>query len=377
MTKVLGRALELNLAFMLALSRVDSMISAESKTGQQAEWEKIVAAAHKEGEVTLYGQARYGVQDAILAFKNAYPKIKFNFIGGQGSDLAKRVMAEKRADKHLVDIAIGGSGTQVLIYHKGGLLEPTGSAFVLAEVTDTSLWWGKRHHYADSENRSVFMAQGDVADRMGAYNTNLVKPSEIQSWWDLLDPKWKGRIVMADPRWAGNIGSWRYLYYSPDLGPKFIKRFLAEMEITFSTDERQMIDWLALGKFSIYLLAKDENIDLGVKQGLPIKSLHSQKEPGSITTGSGHISLFKKAPHPNAAKVYINWFLSREGQRTWQKYTGANSFRTDIPKDMLPLGQAQVPVEGKQYLMTSLPQYEEVRPLRKLVDEALGAARRK
>ncbi len=362
---------------LLFLCWIDPVISAESKTGQQAEWEKSVAAAHKEGEVTLYGQARYGVQDAILAFKNAYPKIKFNFIGGQGSDLAKRVMAEKRADKHLVDIAIGGSGTQVLIYHKGGLLEPTGSAFVLAEVTDTSLWWGKRHHYADSENRYVFMAQGDVADRMGAYNTNLMKPAEIQSWRDLLDPKWRGKIVMADPRWAGNIGSWRYLYYSPNLGPKFIKRFLAEMDITFSTDERQMIDWLASGKFHVYLLAKDENIDLGVKQGLPIKSLHSQKEPGSITTGSGHISLFKKAPHPNAAKVYINWFLSREGQRTWQKYTGANSFRTDIPKDMLPLGRAQVPMEGKQYLMTSLPQYEEVKPLRKLVDEALGDARRK
>ncbi len=362
---------------LLFLCWIDPVISAESKTGQQAEWEKIVAAAHKEGEVTLYGQARYGVQDAILAFKNAYPKIKFNFIGGQGSDLAKRVMAEKRADKHLVDIAIGGSGTQVLIYHKGGLLEPTGSAFVLAEVTDTSLWWGKRHHYADSENRYVFMAQGDVADRMGAYNTNLMKPAEIQSWRDLLDPKWRGKIVMADPRWAGNIGSWRYLYYSPNLGPKFIKRFLAEMDITFSTDERQMIDWLASGKFHVYLLAKDENIDLGVKQGLPIKSLHSQKELGSITTGSGHISLFKKAPHPNAARVYINWFLSREGQRTWQKYTGANSFRTDIPKDMLPLGQAQVPMEGKQYLMTSLPQYEDVKPLRKLVDEALGDPKRK
>lgn len=363
--------------FLLFLCWADPVISAESKTGQQAEWEKTVAAAHKEGEVALYGQARYGVQDAILAFKNAYPKIKFNFIGGQGSELAKRVMAEKRADKHLVDIAIGGSGTQVLVYYKGGLLEPAASAFVLPEVTDTSLWWGKRHHYADSENRHVFMAQGDVADRMGAYNTNLVKPAEIQSWWDLLDPKWKGKIVMSDPRWAGNIGSWRYLYYSPDLGPKFIKRFLAEMDITFSTDERQMIDWLASGKFHVYLLAKDENIDLGVKQGLPIKSLHSQKEPGSITTGSGHISLFKKAPHPNAAKVYINWFLSREGQMTWQKYTGANSFRTDIAKDMLPLGQAQVPMEGRQYLMTSLPQYEEVKPLRKLVGEALGGAKRK
>jgi ABC-type Fe3+ transport system substrate-binding protein len=133
-----------------------------------------------------------------------------------------------------------------------------------------------------------------------------------------------------------------------------------------------MIDWLASGKYSVYLMAKDENIDQAVRQGLPIAHLYSQKEPGNLTTGSGHISFFKKAPHPNAARVYINWFLSREGQLVWQKYTSANSLRADIPKEMLPLGQAQVPKEGRSYLMTSLPQYEDVKPLRKLVDEVLA-----
>lgn len=362
--------LSFTLLFLLGL-----LGSAESDWRE--EWEKAATAAQREGEVTLYGQARYGVRDAILEFKKAFPKVRFNFIGGQGSELAKKVMAEKRADKHLVDVAVGGGGTQVMVYHKAGLLEPMSSAFILPEVADPSLWWGKKHHYADAENRHVFMAQGDVADRMGATNTNLVKPGEIQSWWDLLEPKWKGKMVIADPRWAGNIGSWRYLYYSPDIGPKFIRRLLGEMDLTFSADERQMIDWLASGKFAIYLMAKDENIDLGIKQGLPIRSLHSQKEGGSITTGSGHLSFFKNSPHPNAARVYINWFLSREGQMAWQKYTGANSLRVDIPKEMLPLGQAQVPKEGRQYLMTSLPQYEDVKPLRKLVDEVLTAARRK
>lgn len=339
----------------------------------KTDWKEVLAAAEKEGEVTLYGQARYGVRDALVEFAKVYPKIRLDFIGGQGSELAKKVMAEKRAGKNLVDVAVGGAGTQVLVYYKGGLLESTRSAFVLPEVADPSLWWGKKHHYADPENRYVLMFQGDVADRMGAYNTKLVKPGEIQSWWDILDSKWKGRIVMSDPKWAGNIGSWRYLYYNPDLGPKFIKRLLGEMAIAFSSDERQMIDWVAAGKYAIYLLAKDENIDLAIKQGLPLKSLNTQKESGNLTTGSGHISFFKNAPHPYAAKVYINWLLSREGQTAWQKYSGDNSLRTDISKDNLPLGQAQVPKEGRRYLMTSLPQYEDVKPLRKLVDEALKA----
>ncbi len=337
----------------------------------KADWKKILAGAEKEGEITLYGQARYGVRDALVEFAKVYPKIRLNFVGGQGSELAKKVTAEKRAGKNLVDVAVGGAGTQVLVYYKGGFLEPTGSSFVLPEVADPSLWWEKKHHYADPENRYVLMFQGDVADRMGAYNTKLVKPDEIQSWWDLLDPKWKGKMVMSDPKWAGNIGSWRYLYYSPELGPKFIKRLLGEMAITFSSDERQMIDWVAAGKYAVYLFAKDENIDLATKQGLPLKSLNTQKESGNLTTGSGHISFFKNAPHPHAAKVYINWLLSREGQTAWQKYSGDNSLRTDIPKDNLPLGQAQVPKEGRRYLMTSLPQYEDVKPLRKLVDQAL------
>jgi ABC-type Fe3+ transport system substrate-binding protein len=119
-------------------------------------------------------------------------------------------------------------------------------------------------------------------------------------------------------------------------------------------------------------MAKDENIDLAVKQGLPIATLRSQKEPGTLTTGSGHVAFFQKAPHPNAARVYINWLLSRDGQTVWQKFTGNNSLRTDIPKDALPRGQEQIPKEGRAYFITSLPQYEDVTPLRKLVDEVLA-----
>lgn len=341
------------------------------------EWENTLAAAEKEGEVTLYGAYRYGVRDAVSEFSKIYPKIKFNHVAGSGSDLAKKIMAEKRANRHLADVAVGGSGTMVLVYHRSGILEPMSSAFILPEVKDPSFWWGKRHHYADPENAHVLMAQGDVNNRLGAYNTKLLKPGEVQSWWDLLNSKWKGKIVITDPKSRGNIGNWRYLYYNPELGPKFIRKLLGETDITFSTNERQMMDWVASGKYSIYLMAKDEDIDLAVKQGLSIETLDSQKETPELGTGSGHISFFKNAPHPNAARVFINWFLSKEGQTAWQKYTGGNSLRVDIPKDMLPKGAAQAPKEGKKYLMTSHPQYEDVKPLRKLVDEVLAEAKRR
>jgi ABC-type Fe3+ transport system substrate-binding protein len=122
-------------------------------------------------------------------------------------------------------------------------------------------------------------------------------------------------------------------------------------------------------------LAKGSNIDTAISQGLPVRQLFSQKEGGDMGAGSHHLSFFKDAPHPNAARVYINWALSREGQLTWQNITKTNSLRTDIPKDMVP--PEVIPKEGKKYLMTSDPEYDDIMPLRKLVAQVLGRARQR
>lgn len=359
-------------AWLVNLILVDA-----AKGDWKQDWEKTVAAAEKEGEVTLYAQSRAGVGKALLAFKDAYPKININFIGGSGSDLAKKVMAEKRAGKHLVDVSVGGGGTMVLVYHRAGLLQPIPPLLILPEVTDQTKWWSKKHLYSDPEGQHVFMAQGDAGSGIGAINTNFIKPSEIQSWWDLLAAKYKGKIVMTDPDSAGNIGNWRFIYYSTDLGPKFIRRLLTETQVTFAENEHQMMDWVGAGKYHIHVLAKLENTENARKQGLPVKQIFSEKEGDTISTGSGHIIAFKNAPHPNATKVYLNWFLSRDGELIWQKLTGRNSFRTDIPKDMIPYKEEQVPKEGGKYLLSSLPQYEDVKPLRKLVDEVLAQVKAK
>ncbi len=350
--------------------------SAESSSWQ-AEWEKVLAAAESEGELSIYGQGRAGVGKAIQAFSQVYPKIKLNFIEGSGSDLAKKIMAEKRAGKHLVDLSIGGGGTMVMVYHRAKLLQPIAPLLLLPEVRDETKWFSKRHLYADPDERYVFMAQGDGGSGIGAINTSLVKVDEIQSWWDLLAPKLKGRIVMTDPNSAGNIGSWRFLYYSTDLGPDFIKRLLTEASLTFAANEHQMMDWVGSGKYNIHVMAKLENTQNARKQGLPVMQVFSEKEGDALSTGSGHLCVFKETPHPNATRIYVNWFLSKQGQLAWQQYTGRNSFRTDIPKDMLPFKDEQAPKEGKNYLLSSLPKYEDVAPLRKLVDETLAQVKQK
>jgi iron(III) transport system substrate-binding protein len=364
-------------ASFLAALLLNVTLAASVQGDWKQDWEKTVAAAEKEGEVTIYGQSRAGVGKAILAFKDAYPKIKVNLVGGAGSDLAKKIMAEKRAGKHLVDLSVGGGGTMVLVYHKAGHLQPMPPLLMLPEVVDQTKWWSKKHLYSDPEGQHVFMAQGDAGSGIAAINTNFVKPGDIQSWWDLLAPKYRGKIVMTDPDSAGNIGNWRFIYYSSDLGPKFIRRLLTETQLAFGANEHQMMDWVGAGKYHMHVLAKFENTDNARKQGLPVMQIFSDKEGDTISTGSGHIVAFKNAPHPNATKVYLNWFLSRDGQLAWQKLTGRNSFRTDIPKDMIPFKEEQIPKEGGKYLLSSLPQYEDVTPLRKLVDEVLSQDKKK
>jgi ABC-type Fe3+ transport system substrate-binding protein len=138
-----------------------------------------------------------------------------------------------------------------------------------------------------------------------------------------------------------------------------------------------MMDWVGAGRYSINLLAKIENTENARKQGLPVLQIFSDKEADAISTGSGHIALLKDGPHPNASQLYVNWFLSRDGQNAWQRHTGRNSFRTDIPKEAILYKEYQVPKENGNYMLTSLPKYEDVRPLRQLVNEILSDPKKK
>ncbi|TAK00706.1 extracellular solute-binding protein [bacterium] len=358
--------LGLNLIFLSALR-------AQAQTDWKSEWEKSLAAAHAEGKVTVYAPPGKQYQDAIMSFQEYYPKIKLNYVPGSGTNNAQRLLTERRAGKYLADAFVGGSGTMILVLFKGGVLEPIPPQLILPESKDTSAWFEKKHHYADSESQYVLMMQGSVQLDLGAYNTNLVNPAEVKSFWDILQPKWKGKMAAFDPRDRGHIQRMRALYYNPALGGEFLRRLFGEMDVTLGRDQRQLLDWVAGGKFHVYLFATSSDVEDARKKGLPVGVLYGLPREGYMSGQFGHIALIKQMPHPNATRVFLNWILSREGQIQWQKKTDNNSLRMDIPKEMLT-DQREVPKAGEKYLNASLPQYEDVKPVLKIVEAALGKA---
>src|SRR5918995_2663981 len=345
----------------------------------KAEWEQTVTAAKKEGEVSFYGSQGY--EKVFEIFQQKYPEIKVNSVTNlRGSEHGQRVMTERRAGKYLVDLFINGVVTPIQVYLKANILEPIRPALILPEVTDESKWWNGKHHYADAEGKYIFVFQGNVHGGENAFNTKLVNPKEIKSYWDFLDPKWKGKIVAYDVNRVSTVAhALRFLYNHPELGPEFVRRFFSEMNITYSRDERQMIDWLGAGKFHLAFFVSD--IDDAAKKGLPVKFF----EPGSFKEGAfvgptqGGITLFKNAPHPNAAKVAINWLLSQEGQNAYQSvfaqlHDVRQSMREDISKEIIPPAYRRI--KGVRYIYSGRPDWLDTAEVAKLIKEAQREAKK-
>jgi hypothetical protein len=164
------------------------------------------------------------------------------------------------------------------------------------------------------------------------------------------------------------------LYLNPDLGPAYVRRLFQEMDVGISGDRRQGTNWLGSGKYALCFACRD--IDRAKKQGLPINDIPAdQLKEGSAQIGGGSSSvivLLNRAPHPAAAKLFINWYLSRAGQALVQKVVNTmivedfDSMRVDIPKnDIIGDGKR---LEGRRYQVVG---FRDPKPVLKLLDEVL------
>ncbi len=354
--------------------------SAESKPASQTDWEKAIVAAKKEGEVRLWGDQEITHPDIVAAFAKEYPFIKAVTVSGRVGELMPRIIAERRAGKYLADLYSGGLGGRSFFdFLKTGVLDPIKPVLLLPEVVDGSKWLNGEHYYADGEKRFVFMYEGSLAGVGLHYNTNLVDLKEFRSYWDLLNPKWKGRILLYERVGVGSPSVVRF-YYNAQLGPDFLRRLLTEMDLTVSQDRRQSSDWLASGKFPICIDCGDT--DRAKQQGLPVDEFpHANlKEAGYeiSTSGNSGLALVNNASNPNAARVFANWFLSREGQTVWQAVMNtkvlepSDSMRIDIPKDKVAAPARRE--EGRKYRVTG---FLDPDPPEKLFRELLSKDKRK
>jgi len=347
------------------------ILAGEATLSAEAEWERTLKAAEQEGEVVVY---KLRTDMEWRGFQKRFPKIKLVLAPASAAQVLQRVMAERRAGKFLADVIMVGGGTSTTLL-KANALDPISAALILPEVKDPAKWFEGKHHYNDGENRYVFVYAAFPL-RLVGYNTKMVDPKSIASFRDLLDPKWKGKITAKDPRDPGGGSPLLFFYYNPQLGADFIRKLLAGGSLTLIRDERQQTDWLASGKYPIAITAKAEEVDEAKRQGLPVEMLDAHavgKDGVGLEAGGTMISLASRAPHPNAAKVVINWFLSREGQMAVQRglpnEPGPNSLREDIPKDELPSWRQRV--KEAKYIRLWGPEVWDRDAVRKLVSETL------
>jgi iron(III) transport system substrate-binding protein len=354
--------------------------AAEPKPNWQSEWEKTLQGAKKEGKLSLYLYQGGGELDAVAQlFQKKYPEINVVTTPGRGNTLAPRIMAERRAGKYLVDVYIAGVTTAYEVFHRAKILDSVREALLLPEVIDQSRWWLGQHQYVDPENRYIFLYIGNVAQYV-SYHTKSVEAGEIRSYWDFLHPKWKGKILSRDPKISGSqrIGL-RMFYHAPELGPEFIRRLYGEMDVTITQEIRQATDWLGAGKFAICFFCSE--ILKAKGQGVPVDEFRTAqwKELRAISAGNmGSVALPSHPPHPNAARVFVNWLLSREGQIALQRTTNTptnseESLRIDIPKDTVRSEVRRV--DGIKYLLADKPEFMDMTPIYEIVSKALAQAR--
>jgi iron(III) transport system substrate-binding protein len=348
----------------------------EPRSSSQQEWERTVEAAKKEGRLSAFLFLRDNIETAVRAFQKKYPEIQVATVTTPAPQTGPRIMAERRADKYLWDICICGPTTPYTVLYPAKALDPIKPALMLPELLDESRWWSGKHHYMDLEGRYIFVFLGTVEMPNLYYNKKLVDPKEFKSFWDLLNPKWRGKVLVIDPRQAGRQRvSARILYHIPELGPKFLTRVFTEMEVTFSRDDRQAMDWLAVGRFPLCLFCG--GVTEAKTQGLPVDEFETigWRETPTLSSGSnGTIALMNRAPHPNAARLFVNWLLSREGQIAFQKTMNApdvimESMRNDIPKDPIPAARRRV--EGVKYVVMDTAERSDQAPVSKLLNEVI------
>ena len=327
------------------------VVATDAKPAWQAEWDRIVAAARQEGSVVVNGPAGDTIRRAMVdGFQKAHPGITVEWTGGAAPEMVAKMEAERRAGLYAVDVLIAGTSVQLAQVKPLGAWEPLRPALLLPEVTDPASWLDGRLEFADNEgeNDLVFIT---VPMGVIAYNPSMVKPEEIDELPKLLDPKWRGKIVVSDPV-VGGSGQALFRFFwaamGPDKAADYIRAIKAQAG-TVDRDRRRMVEWIARGRYPI-LLNPDGTILPQLKQeGLIVETLPEFKDVGTYVSASfGSVSLINHAPSPNAAKVFVNWLLTKDGQTAYSTATRQASRRLDVPRDHLPPDQIIRP-DGKYW----------------------------
>ena len=261
--------------------------------------------AKKEGKLLWYTTliVNQALKPLKEAFETKYPYVQLDFHRADSEQLAQRMLAEYQAKKYDVDI-LDGTSTIVMLRRAGHMqryFSPQLRDYP-ARLKDKDGYWSVPNVY--------FMTLG--------YNTKLVKPNEVpKTLNDLLDPKWKGKMVWSTsggsgaPIFLGNV----LLTLGEEKGMAYLKR-LATQNIAKSTaSARAVLDMVIAEEFAIAINIFNYHAVISKTAGAPVDWQAIEPVPAQVKT----LGLAKHAPHPHAALLLIDFLLSKDGQKIFQE----------------------------------------------------------
>jgi len=291
------------------------------------EWKKVVEAGKKEGKVVVSIPASAELRKQMEPiFEQRFPGIDLELHSGTATAMARKISDEFAAGVRYFDLHMGGAVTMINGFVGGQIVDPIEPNLLLPEVTDAKNWWGG-HMAVDKEKRFTYLFSAFLVASFW-HNTKLANATELRSYDDLLNPKWKSKIGWLDPRQPGaGLGVWEYMWKHK--GEDFLKRLVAQ-DLQLSRDQRVMAESLAREKLAVTIGVSHYSYRSFVSAGLPVSPLPIFKEGTYGTAGSGILAIIKNRPHPNATKVFVNWLLGKEGQEVWTKSMSQPTRRRDV-----------------------------------------------
>jgi iron(III) transport system substrate-binding protein len=288
----------------------------------------LVEAANREGRLVVAGPPIQAHRETIMKFQEVYPAIKLEYDGTPPQVKEPRISAERGSGKFLVDVFISGAGTNAFAYYiPGGWFDELRPTVVDPEVTNDAKWIGGfEAGFGDAGKRYVYAF---TAERAAGLFVNKDIVREDFTVHSLTDPKYQGKIASLDPRLPGP-GQTTLQQIVANIGEEKACQMLSTQKLVLSETPKQIIDWAARGAYPILIGADTATMNNYKTTGLAKNVQIVPDARGTVLSKWGNIMLMNRAPNPNAAKLFINWILSRDAQVAWSKSAGINSRRTDV-----------------------------------------------
>jgi iron(III) transport system substrate-binding protein len=262
----------------------------------------LVEAARKEGKVAFYTALELATSEKLArAFEAKYPGTAVRVERSGAERIFQRIGQEETSRIHAVDVACSTDAAHFVAWKRSGWLAPH-------VPEDVARHFSPEHVDADGMYATVCASLSVIG-----YNTNLVKREDApKSFADLLEPKWKGKLVKGHPAYSGTILTATFAMVQ-NLGWAYFEKLAAQkvMQVQSAGDPPKK---LALGERAVQADGSDLVLLQLKARGQPVEVVHASEGTPLITTPSG---VFRAAPNPNAARLFHSFLFSADGQQVF------------------------------------------------------------